>query len=290
MDAFNEALIGAGKRANIGNGKLEFLFKYGEKQWLGHCAKLHAFIDEHVQRALEEAKHIAKDSSDRGRKHYILIDEMVKQIQDPLVLRFELLNIFFPARETTAIALSNALFYLARNPTVWTQLREQALPLKGKPLTFEVVRSLPLFRYTLLEGIRLQGPSGRFQRVAIRDTKLPKGGGPDGSFPVFVPKGTTVVANNFPVFHDPEIWGDDVEEFRPSRFDGKVLTWEFTPFLGGPRICPAQQQVLTQGVYLLLRLVLEFESMENRDPCLEYIELVKMLCESKNGVQVAFPL
>lgn len=289
LDSFNEALIGAGKRANIGNGKLGFLFKNEDKGWLAHCARLHDFVDRHVERALKEAEHRSKEPSNQERKHYILLDEMIKQTQDPITLRFELLNVFFPARETTAIALSNTLFHLARNPAVWAQLREKALALKDKPLNFEAVRSLPLIKYALLEGIRLQGPSGRFQRLAIRDTKLPKGGGPNGSFPVLVPKGSLVVVNNFPIFHDPEIWGDDVEEFRPSRFEGKVLTWEFTPFFGGPRICPAQQQVLTQGMYLLIRLVLEFEVMENRDPCLEYVELIKMLCESKNGVQVAFP-
>ena len=287
LDNFNEALIGAGKRANIGNGKLGFLFKREDKEWLAHCTRLHDFVDRHVQRALN--KDVPNDPSNQGKTHYILLDEMIKQTQDPITLRFELLNVFFPARETTAIALSNTLFHLARNPSVWAQLREKALPLKDKPLSFEDVRSIPLFKYALLEGIRLQGPSGRFQRIAIRDTKLPRGGGPDGSFPVFVPKGTLVVVNNFPIFHDPGVWGDDVEEFRPSRFEGKVLTWEFTPFFGGPRICPAQQQVLTQGMYLLIRLVLEFEAMENRDPCLEYVELIKMLCESKNGVQVAFP-
>lgn len=288
MNNFDAALFGAGKRANIGNGKLGFLFKHEDKAWLAQCDKLHDFVDRHVQRALKEAEQRPIESGNQA-KHYILIEEMIKQTQDPITLRFELLNVFFPAKETTAIALSNTLFHLARNPAVWAQLREQATPLRDKPLSFETVRSLPLFKYALLEGIRLQGPSGRFQRIAIRDTKLPRGGGPDGSFPVFVPKGTLVVGNNFPIFHDPEIWGDDVEEYRPSRFEGKLLTWEFTPFLGGPRICPAQQQVLTQGMYLLIRLVLEFEVMENRDPCLEYVELIKMLCESKNGVQVAFP-
>ena len=175
LDNFNEALIGAGKRANIGNGKLGFLFKREDKEWLAHCTRLHDFVDSHVQRALNDAKDRSKESSNQEKTHYILLDEMIKQTQDPTTLRFELLNVFFPARETTAIALSNTLFHLARNPSVWAQLREKALPLKDKPLSFEDVRSIPLFKYALLEGIRLQGPSGRFQRIAIRDTKLPRG-------------------------------------------------------------------------------------------------------------------
>jgi len=133
----------------------------------------------------------------------------------------------------------------------------------------------------------LQGPSGRIQRTAIRDTVLARGGGPDGSSPVLVPKGTIVAINDFPKFHDPEVWGEDAEVFRPSRFEGNVLTWEFVPFFGWSRVCPAQQQVITQAIYLLVRMVREFETVENRDPCMEYVEQIKMLCESRNGVKVA---
>jgi hypothetical protein len=39
--------------------------------------------------------------------------------------------------------------------------------------------------------------------------------------------------------------------------------------------------------YLLVRMVREPETVENRDPCMEYVEQIKMLCESRNGVKVA---
>ncbi|KAK5997697.1 Cytochrome P450 monooxygenase iccC [Cladobotryum mycophilum] len=292
LDHWSGALIGAGKRGNIADGKLSFLFMF-DKTWAQHYNAVHAFIDRHVARVLEATKPDAdgkseKDAVNQPPEHYILINEMVKELRDPIALRFELLNVFFPARDSNAILLSNTLFHLARNPDVWAELRRQSLALRDQPITFELLKSLPLFRYTLFEAIRLQGPSGIAQRVAIQDTILPRGGGPDGSSPVFVPKGTKVALNTFVGFHDPKIWGEDVESFRPNRFEGKVLKFEFVPFLAGPRICPAQQQVITQGVYLLLRLTREFETMENMDPYLEYVELIKMLCESRNGVKVAF--
>ena len=59
------------------------------------------------------------------------------------------------------------------------------------------------------------------------------------------------------------------------------------PFLRGPRICSAQQPVLTQVVYALVRLVREFASIRNRDPTLEYVERTKMTVESRNGVKIA---
>jgi len=87
--------------------------------------------------------------------------------------------------------------------------------------------------------------------------------------------------------NDKEVWGDDVQDFRPSRFEGRVTKWDFVPFSGGPRICPAQQQVITQSVYLLVRMAQQFEMIENRDSCLEHIEKLKIMVESRNGVQVA---
>ena len=215
---------------------------------------------------------------------------MAKEIRDPIELRFQILNVFLPARDTTSIAVGNALFHLARNPKVWTDLRSTALALGSQALTFEVLKSLVLFKHVLFETIRLQGPSGRVLRTALHNTILPIGGGPDGQSPIFVEQGAVVALNLWGLHHDVGIWGEDANEFKPQRWVDKRPMWDFVPFLGGPRICPAQQQVLTQAVYVLVRLVREFSSIENRDPTEEYIELTKMTTESRNGVKIAlFP-
>lgn len=284
LDAFNLALAGAGKRANSG-GVFAFTSMF-DKSWEKHYSKVHAFIDEAIARHTNRS--VEKDSTETDfRQRYVLIDGMATEIQDPVELRFQLLNIFFPARDTSAIAVSNTLFCLARNPHLWKELRAEALKLGDQPLTFELMKSMQPFRYALFEALRLYGPSGQIRRVALRDTVLPKGGGPDASAPVFVPKGTRVYLNTFPKNRDPNIWGEDVEAFRPSRFEGKVLTWEFTPFFGGPRICPAVNQVIAQSIYVLVRLVTEFETIENQDDCFEYVEATRMLVESRNGIKIA---
>jgi cytochrome P450 monooxygenase len=90
------------------------------------------------------------------------------------------------------------------------------------------------------------------------------------------------------MMHDPDLWGDDVEEFKPDRWIGRKPLWDFVPFWGGPRICPAQQQVLTHLVYLMVRLTQRFERLENCDPALEYVEKITPSIESMNGVKVAF--
>lgn len=279
------ALAGAGKRLSMG-GAFSFIYMF-DKTWKADYSKVHAFIDKRIKQYYEKTAAGAGKEKSNNMQRYVLIDGMAKEIQDPIKLRFQLLNIFFPARDTSAVLTSNALFFLARNPHIWTDLRTQALAIANQPLTFELLKSLSSFRYTLFEAIRLQGPSGQVRRVALRDTTLPRGGGPDGSAPLFVTKGTAVYLNNFPKMRDVELWGEDIKAFRPSRFEGKLLNWEFTPFFGGPRICPAINQVITQSVYLLVRLVLEFETIENKDACFDYVEATRMLVESRNGIKIA---
>ena len=284
MKAFNESLAGAGRRRRAGMLRFRYMF---DQKWKEAYEKVHAFIDIRVQKALEETAQEKMSNEQIQPQRYVLLHEMAKEIRDPIELRFQILNVFLPARDTTSIAVANTLFHLARNPKVWTDLRSAALSLGSQPLTFEVLKSLTLFKYVLFETIRLQGPSGRVLRTALRNTIIPVGGGPSGRSPVFVEKGGIVALHLWGLHHDRDIWGDDVDEFKPQRWVDKRPMWEFVPFLGGPRVCPAQQQVLTQAVYVLVRLVREFAGIENRDPTLEYVEMTKMTVESRNGVKIA---
>ena len=226
-------------------------------------------------------------------RRYILLYELAKRVRSPVALRFELINVFLPSRDTTAAVLSNVFFQLARHPGYWTQLRQCALCLPFDPtdpfsITFSTLNSLLPFRHVIQETLRTLGPAGRVFRSARHDTTLPRGGGPDGKAPVFVPRGTTVCSLTYHIHHDRDIWGDDVDAFRPERWtQGNNGGMEFVPFLSGPRICPAQQQVLLQATYLLRRVVREFEWIENRDDVVEYVEIQRMAIESRRGVRIA---
>lgn len=62
--------------------------------------------------------------------------------------------------------------------------------------------------------------------------------------------------------------------------------WEYIPFLGGKRMCPVQQMVLTQMAYVVVRILQEFQGLENRDSQTEYVEAFTFTMESKNEVLV----
>ena len=291
LKALDTSLAGVGQRRQAGSlSRLRFAF---DKPWKQAYKKVHAYIDERVKEALQatassptEDLH-AKDTDQSPPRKYILIHEMAKQIRDPIELRYQILSVFLPARDTTSILVGNAIFHLARNPHIWAELRDTALKVNLDTLTFESLKSLINFRNVLHETLRLQGPSGRVIRTAVRDTVLPRGGGKGGQAPILVKKGTTVSLNVWCSHHDPDTWGPDVHVFKPDRWIGKRPLWEWVPFYGGPRICPAQQQVLTHASYALVRLTRHFTHIVNRDPVVDYVELTKMTTQSRNGVKIA---
>ena len=263
---------------------------YLDPWWRTAYTKVHAFVDKRVAEALSRMRNHSSGGN-RGSGKYILLDEMARTTQDAYELRHQIINVFFPARDTAAIAFSDALFELARHPKEWQKLRNEVLDLGHLPLTFENIKSLKRTKAIINESLRLHPAASRIGRCSLKDTILPRGGGPSGQSPIFVPKGRDIEMDLYCVQRDFSIWGEDADEFKPDRWHEKRPLWEskwqYEPFLGGIRMCPAQNQVLTQVSYLLVRFAQEFQTLENRDPVLEYVEKVTMTIESKNGVKIA---
>lgn len=228
-----------------------------------------------------------------GPKRYVLLEEMAKITQDPYDLRMQIVNVFFPARDTAAIAFSDIIFELARHPHDWEKLTAEVDSVDpAQSLTFEFLRSLKVTKSIIDETLRLHPAASRIGRTALQDSVLSKGGGLDGEAPIFVPKGTVVEMDLYTLQRDPTFWGSDADEFKPSRWTEPKrplweAKWQYEPFLGGIRMCPAQNQVLTQVSYLLVRFVQEIRELENRDEVEEYLERVTMTVESKNGAKIA---
>ncbi|APA06312.1 hypothetical protein sscle_01g010820 [Sclerotinia sclerotiorum 1980 UF-70] len=56
----------------------------------------------------------------------------------------------------------------------------------------------------------------------------------------FVPQGMGIVFSPYHMHRDPDIYGDDANEFRPERWEEdrlKNVGLGFMPFHGAPRIC-----------------------------------------------------
>lgn len=253
----------------------------------------HAYVDRHIDRALKDAAEKKKNDSSSNPPAFV--DDLINQTgsTDRLWLRGQMMNIFFPARDTTGMSMSFVMFHLARHPDVYAKVRAEALAagLDKKPLTYDIVKNLTYANAVINEVLRLQTPAGHAARNALRDTFVSRGGGINGDQPLFLKEGSIIFVHMHAIHRDPAYWGDDVHEFRPERFlDSATIKqrrgWEYIPFLGGPRVCPAQAMVLAQMAYIMVTFALRFREIENRDPELRLIEEHISLMRIRNGVQI----
>lgn len=175
-------------------------------------------------------------------ERFILLNELSKVLPDAERLRSETIGLLVAGRGATSGLMSWTIYHLARHPEVFNKLRAIILSEFGED--FDVrrtglleLRNCRYLQYVINEVLRIASPLPMITREAAKDTTLPSGGGPDGKSPIFVPKGTTVALNFFGMHHRTDIWGDDVEEFRPERWEKRKIDWSFMPFSGGARKC-----------------------------------------------------
>lgn len=211
------------------------------------CREIHKLVDWFVRTRLQGGEQGKDFEVEEGRKKFILLDELAKETQNPLELRNESLSLLFAGRDTAGALLGWVFYFLARHERVFSKLRSIVLETFGPSVTGEIsfaqLKACQYMLHMINECFRVAAVIPLNERVAVRDTTLPRGGGPDGSLPIFIPKGRQVLIATYAMQHRADIWGEDVEEFRPERWEGRKVGWEFIPFGAGPRSCLGRELI-----------------------------------------------
>ena len=212
-----------------------------------HCKKVHQYAEYLVRARLHGHKMLAVQQSTQEpatKGKFVLLDELAKQTNNILELRSETLNVLSAGRDTTAALLTWVFYFLSRDPRVFNQLRAIILAEIGtesSSIEFAKIRSCQYLQNCINETLRMTGILATLDRECLEDTVLPRGGGPDGTKPVFVPKGQRIMIAIYAMQQRTDIWGDDPEVYRPERWEDRKTGFEFIPFGGGPRKCVGRE-------------------------------------------------
>ncbi len=169
----------------------------------------------------------------------------------------ECLTIMLAGHETTANALSFALWLVAQHPEIQQRLHEEAATILGsRSPTAEDYSNLPYAYAVFAETLRLYPPVW----VTARTCEVP--------YEIAgykIPRGAILLAPQFVVQRDPRFWPDplrfDPERFSPqSRQDAKARPrFAFFPFAAGSRQCIGEGLAWMEGALSLAAIARDWK-------------------------------
>ena len=179
-------------------------------------------------------------------------DEDGRPMTDAQV-RDEALTLFLAGHETTALALSYALYLLATHPDRQQRLADElARVLGGRAPALADLDSLGFTEAVVLESMRLYPPAWGVARRALADVEI-------GGYR-FKP-GAEFVMSTWVVHRDPRNF-DQPDAFRPERWEGdlaqRLPRFAYFPFGGGPRVCIGNRFAMMEAKLVLAEVLQRF--------------------------------
>ncbi|MFK7943811.1 MAG: cytochrome P450 [Paracoccaceae bacterium] len=207
-----------------------------------------------VSSAIEERRKHATGKADD------LLDYMLKaedpksgRRMSPTDLLHNMQFFIVAGHETTALALSWALYLLATHPEIQERARAEAqAAISGEAATEAELAAAPYVEQILQETMRLYPPVGFLGRDVIDQDIL---GGRD------VRPGETIFLATY-AMHRHEMWWDRPNAFDPDNFAPDAVAkrhkYLHIPFGAGPRICVGANFAMMQAQIILTTLLARY--------------------------------
>ncbi|MGB3151522.1 MAG: cytochrome P450 [Maribacter sp.] len=230
---------------------------------------LNGIIEERITSGLERDDLLdmllrARYDDDTGMSRNQLIDEV--------------LILFTAGHETTANALSFALFLLAKNPDKQQKaFNEISMVDLEKRDVLEVISSLTFVKHCVEEAMRLYPPAYYIDRMSVETDRL-------GDF--VVPKNTMFLLAIYELHRDARFW-ESPESFMPERFstlDKKELSDYYFPFGAGPRMCVGNNF----AIYEMVLTVAEILKRYRIEPTLDDVTINPLISLRPKDVPLKF--
>jgi len=163
-------------------------------------------------------------------------------------IRDEAMTLFLAGHETTANALSWALYLLAKNPEARARV-EAEIDALGRVPSYDDLKLLPWTLAVLKETMRLYPPAYILARRVAQDVVIGRHA---------IKKYTIVLVNVLGIHRRPDLFPRP-ESFEPERFMGDAEKafprCGYMPFGAGPRICIGNHFALMEGHVILASLL-----------------------------------
>src|SRR5689334_21740087 len=141
----------------------------------------------------------------------------------------DLLIFMLAGHDTTATALTHALWALGHHPQMQDRVADEVAAIGTREVTPADVPRLGYTRQVLNESLRLCPPAAAVGRLALRDFEVAG---------YRVEAGSVVAVGIQALHRNPALWTDPMA-FDPDRFAPEAVAgrprWQFIPFSGGPR-------------------------------------------------------
>jgi cytochrome P450 len=240
-------------------GRASLLDFLGFPQWFPRPGELLAASSVHtmhdmVAAAIEARRAEASGGADDLLNHMLAArDPETGQQMSKEELVHNMQFFIVAGHETTALALSWALYLLAHSPQWQDRVRAEVTgQLGGRAAGPDDLAAMPLVEQVLEEAMRLYPPVGLLARTVLAKDEL---------------CGRTVQPNDImflPIWalHRHEMWWDEPQKFDPGRFApenrGKLNKYQYLPFGAGPRVCVGADFAMMQARIILATLVSRF--------------------------------
>ena len=207
-------------------------------------------IYEIIEKRKKEKEEIHSDLLDMLLHAYDNETQSYMSIQQ---LRDEVSTIFMAGHETTAQTLSWVFYHLAKHPSVYKKIEEEAKTVGDRQLTMNDFQKLQWSRMVIEETMRLYPPVWVMARKSFKE---------DLFAGYYLPAGSTVLINTYGMNHDATYWQRPFD-FLPERFhpdnNEERHPFLFIPFGAGQRPCIGSSFAMMVMQTVIIRLVQRFK-------------------------------
>lgn len=246
------------------------------------CRYVHEFSENVIK---ERRQSLAKDGPSTKR-HLDFLDILLTAKDDDGVgltdpdIRAEVDTFLFEGHDTTASAISWAIYHLAKYPQEQEIVHRELSEVVGEKdyLAWENLQKLPKLTAFIKESMRMISPVPGISRVLTSPMKFGD---------VIVPAGTDVDLAIYSLHHHPDFWPEH-DVFKPERFlqedIGDRHPYSFIPFSAGSRNCIGQHFVMDEIKVVLGRLIQRYRI--SLVPGHSYEISASLVMRAKNGIPI----